>query len=96
MERGFEQRFNKAVAKLVKLGLADWRSIRTPDQPAGYSLGYKRHKARNRDIFLTTQGLDMAELTLIQRGKMASSTACCDEISMPSGPVSGGLSGCDD
>jgi len=96
MERAFEQRFNKAVARLVKLELAEWRSIRTPDQPAGYVQGYKRHKARNRDLFLTIAGLARAESALKQRGVMAVEIASCDALSVPTGPVSGGMSGCDD
>ena len=94
--RGFDQRFSQAVGKLVKKSLCEWRSIRTPDAPAEFALGYKRHKGRSKDVFLTPAGLDLAEIELRKAGHMASGLVACTDTATPIGPLTTGLSGCDD
>ena len=95
-ERGFGQRFAKAVARLVKLKLCHWRTIRPPDQPAEFAMGYKRHKSRDRDVFLTEAGLLAAEQRLRELGRMATDRVGCDDVPPPSGSTPVGMSGCDD
>ena len=96
MNRKFEERFNKAVHRLVKLELLTWRNMRTPEGPAKYAQGYKAHKKRGKDAFLTERGLFEAEDRLRERGLMALELARCDEVPEPSGPKADGRSGCDD
>lgn len=96
MTRAFEQRFSKALARLVKLGLCEWRTTKPPEGPAAFSVGYKRHKVRDRDVFLTTTGLVRAESELKVRGVMASGEVGCDSLSEPTGPAPTDFSGCDD
>lgn len=97
MERKFEQRLKRAAERLGQLELARWRSIRAPEGPAKFALGYKRHKARERDLFLTDEGMKRAEAALRDQGLMATGepVACQDAVD-PTGPVAEGLGGCDD
>jgi len=97
MERHFEARLTRAAARLVSLGLAEWRSVRAPDQPARYAQGYKRHRARTRDLLLTEAGLQWVEDRLRKTGLMPVDTesACTDPIA-PDGPIADSLAGCDD
>lgn len=80
IERAFSQRMHRAFDALMRRGLATRRSIKGPDAPAKFAQGYKRHKARNRDTFLTGDGLDRAEALLRARGLMAApEPAGCDD-----------------
>lgn len=97
VERRFEQRLSRVRARLLKLDMLTWRKVRPPEAPSRIAQGYKRHRAQNRDVFLTDMGLDRAEAELAALGRMAlEGEVTCAELPTPSGPVAGGLSGCDD
>lgn len=97
VERAFEQRLGRARARLLKLELVAWRKTRPPEAPAGIALGYKRHRAQNRDLFLTAEGLAQAEELLVGTGRMAApGAAACADLPGPTGPAPSGLGGCED
>jgi hypothetical protein len=97
IDRNFEVRVSKTLKRLVSQDLCTWRKVSTPEGPAKFALGYKNHKSRDRDIFLTESGSQAAEKILRTAGLMAEpQKARCLEIPEPKGPVSGGLAGCGD
>ena len=97
IERNFEARLTKTMKQLVSRKLCEWRKIKSPFGPAKFALGYKNHKSRTRDIFLTKDGLAEAEKILRATGLMAEEQkATCQELPAPKGPIAGGLAGCDD
>ena len=97
MTRGFEQRILRLRSRLLTVGLLQWRSIRPPEAPARFTQGYKRHRARERDLFLTDEGLGRVEALLRELGRMSEpEPVACEDLVAPDGPVAGGVGGCDD
>lgn len=94
IDREFGQRLHRAGETLIRKGLGSRRKIRGPEAPAKFAQGYKRHKARDRDYFLTAAGLDQAEQALVAKGLMAAEVASCTELPEPA--VLPDLGGCDD
>lgn len=56
MERGFEGKFRRLVARLGKRGLVRYRAIGDSRPRPRQTLGYRSHEARARDLFLTDAG----------------------------------------
>jgi hypothetical protein len=97
IERVFHQRLKKAADQLISYGMARRRTIRTSEDPARFSQGYKRHRARGRDFFLTEKGLSTAETSLRARGRMAETAmAKCTDEGSGQGFSSIPMAGCDD
>lgn len=94
--RPFEQRLNAARTRLKQLALATTKKIAGPDTPARYAQGYKRHKSRSTDLFLTQKGLQEAESRLRQKGLLAApEKASCTTAPPPNTPTPTDLAGCD-
>lgn len=97
VERTFEERFKRAMEKLVQAGLVERRSVKAADAPAAFAVGYKRNRARDRDVFLTAEGLAAAEDVLRRQGLMCEpGLSSCLELPDPTGPTPSGLAGCDE
>jgi hypothetical protein len=97
VDRSFEQRVSKTLKRLVSQNLCEWRKTSAPEGPAKFALGYKRHKARDRDIFLTESGVEAAAEILRASGLMAEpETAGCTELPDLKNPSVSGIGGCDD
>ncbi len=79
LDRRFSQQLKAAADALIKRGLAVRRKMTVPDAPARFAQGYKRHKARDRDFFLTPAGLLEAEKALRSQGLMAEDEASCED-----------------
>ena len=96
MSRTFETKLVQARQALKSRRLVKVKVIRPHDAPAAFSQGYKKHRAKNTDVFLTNTGLNAAEAYLRRQGMMAEpQLAQCDGSSVPLGPVAIDKSGCD-
>ena len=96
MSRAFEAKLTQARQQLKTRKLLKSRVIRPHDAPAKFAQGYKQHRARGTDFFLTEAGMRAAEVTLRQRGLMAEpEPSSCNESAAPLGPVATDLAGCD-
>lgn len=61
-DRGFKATFTRTINRLLKRGLIQRRSVGLGDfHGLPYQWGYGRHGKRDRDIFLTEEGLAVAE-----------------------------------
>ena len=95
--RGFEQQVSRAAAALVKRKLCVWKSIRTAQDAARSVQGYKRHRARDKDIFLTGVGIEQVRDLLRGQGRWAEDgVVACDDVVSPRAPMATGRSGCDE
>ena len=96
MTREFEKQVSQAAGSLVKQKLCRWKNIKTANDPSTSLTGYKRHRARGRDLFLTSKGSVEAMRLLRARGQWAEEgLSRCDEAQNPRGPLPSGMSGCD-
>lgn|GEM_PF-3961268 len=95
--RGFEQQVSRAATALVKRKLCVWKSIRTAEDATRSMQGYKRHRARDKDIFMTRVGIEQVRDLLRAQGRWAQDgVVACDDVVSPRAPMATGSSGCED
>ena len=95
MSRQFETRIVQARQQLKSKRLVRVRSVRPHDAPAAFAQGYKKHRAKNSDTFLTDAGFRHAEALLRKVGRMAEvGSATCANYAEPTGPVASDEAGC--
>ena len=97
MTRSFEKQVNQAASTLVRQKYCRWKNIRTDQTPSTQVSGYKKHRSRGRDLFLTPKGVDEVIQILRSLGRWAEDEMSrCDENLVSTGPVASGQSGCGD
>ena len=96
MSRQFEGKLVRARQHLKSRKLVKTRVIRPHDAPAKFAQGYKKHRAKGTDIFLTEAGMRHAETLLRARGLMAEThTAGCNEQPDPMEPMAIDVASCE-
>jgi len=96
ISRQFEGKLTKARQRLKGLKLLKIRVIRPHDAPAQFAQGYKKHRAKGTDFFLTPAGMRHAEAELRTRGLMAEAERVgCYDQPLPNAPLAADMAGCD-